>query len=171
MKKLTAVLMSIALLASFTPARGQGSSHSITARAASIVGSAGGEISLTAGGTFEPRSGLLQIRGALRIARAFVNGPLAGRPAGESLRWEGANIIPSLAIDADGTEGGAARPAVTDGTTLVLQAELFGPGDRVSASQRAKMIVSASDLDVAQDGVQNVWIEGVGFGSAEVTIR
>ncbi len=81
------------------------------------------------------------------------------------MRWEGAFVYHEATLP-DGA------PAVTTGDdTLVLQAEFYRRGDAASPSFRAMMVVSDGDLDAATDGVQNVWIEGVGYGAAETRFR
>ena len=171
MKKLTAVLTFSALLASLSTAHGQNSSHSFSVRATSISGFPTGEAFLTGGGTYDAQSGFLQARGAFRCTQGIAQGPLAGCNAGDGVRWEGANILPSITFKCTGSAAEAAKTAVTDGSTLAMQAEFYRRGDGVIASFRANMIVSATDLDPDQPGVQNVWIQGVGCGTADVNLR
>jgi len=52
--------------------------------------------------------------------------------------------------------------------TAVLKADFYRAGDGNDESFRANMIVSAHDLDPDLDGVQNVWVQGVGCATANV---
>lgn len=169
MKKLTAILTFGALLAFLSLAWAQGPRRSLSIRSANVGSPPSGELTLTGGGSFDSRSGLLQVRGGLRCTRDVAQGPLAGCRAGDDVRWEGANIIPTLTPT--GTEAGPEQTAVTDASTLVMQAEFFRRGAGAAAAHRAKVIVSSADLDPGQPEVQNVWIEGVGYGSAVVSFR
>jgi len=50
-------------------------------------------------------------------------------------------------------------------------ADFYRQGDGNDESFTAKMIVSNSDLAADIPGVQNVWIQGVGCGSATVNFN
>ena len=52
--------------------------------------------------------------------------------------------------------------------TVVLSADFYRAGDGNDESFTAKMIVSADDFAPNAPGVQNVWVQGVGCGSAVV---
>lgn len=62
------------------------------------------------------------------------------------------------------------RTAIVTGEhTVVLQADFYPAGDGNDASLKSvNVIVSDHDLAEDIDGVQNVWIEKVGCGSANV---
>ena len=69
--------------------------------------------------------------------------------------------------------GAATEPqktANTSDTLVVLQADFYRAGDANDESFTAKMIVSATDIAPGTDfpGLQNLWIEGVGCGTANV---
>ena len=63
------------------------------------------------------------------------------------------------------------KTVVTDGNTVVMQVDFHRQGDGVDRSFTAKVFVSAVDEDPAQDGIQNVWIQGVGCTEALVNLR
>jgi len=50
----------------------------------------------------------------------------------------------------------------------VLQADFYRAGDGIDESFTAQMIVSETDLASDIDGVQNLWVQGVGCGTAIV---
>jgi hypothetical protein len=53
----------------------------------------------------------------------------------------------------------------------VLLADFYRAGDGNDESFTGKMIVSTQDLDPETPGVQNVWIEKVGCGTAVVNFN
>ena len=59
-------------------------------------------------------------------------------------------------------------PATTGEDTVVLRADFYRAGDGNDESFTANMIVSTQDLDPHIGGVQNVWVQGVGCGTAIV---
>jgi len=63
------------------------------------------------------------------------------------------------------------KVANTSSDTIVLMADFYRQGDGNDESFTAKMIVSNSDLAADIPGVQNVWIQGVGCGSATVNFN
>jgi hypothetical protein len=56
--------------------------------------------------------------------------------------------------------------AVTSPDRVVLLADFYRAGDGVDESFTAQMIVSETDLAPNVDGVQTLWIQGVGCGDA-----
>ncbi len=164
MKHLARALAFGALVLALPSTDAHGAPMSLGIRDATI--DAAGGASLAGGGSFDPGTGRLQVRGTLRLPGGVVDGPLAGLRAGERVRWEGANILPSASYTAG---AGAERSAVTDGASLVLHAEFFPAGG--GGTRRAKMILATADLDPDAPGTQNLWIEGLGCGTAAITIR
>jgi hypothetical protein len=63
------------------------------------------------------------------------------------------------------------KTANTGNTTVVLLADFYRQGDGNDESFTAKMIVSESDLAPDIEGIQNVWIQGIGCGSAIVSFN
>ena len=58
------------------------------------------------------------------------------------------------------------KTATTDDNTVVLLADFYRAGDGNHESFTAQMIVADHDIAPDIDGVQNVWIQGVGCASA-----
>jgi hypothetical protein len=54
---------------------------------------------------------------------------------------------------------------------VVLVADFYRASDGIDESFTAQMIVSSQDLAPDIAGVQNVWIQGVGCGSAVVNFN
>jgi len=63
------------------------------------------------------------------------------------------------------------KPATTDAHTAVLLADFYRAGDGNNESFTAQIIVA--DRDIAPDipGVQNLWVQGVGCGTAIVNFN
>jgi hypothetical protein len=132
-----------------------------------------GAVRLTGGGAFNPDTGFVNSAGGFRCTENVVQGPLAtplhgGGPclAGQGVRWDTAALLDGTTFRCTASE--PVRPATTDENTVVLQADFYRAGDGNDESFTAQMIVSADDLSPTIAGNQNVWIQGVGCGSAIV---
>src|SRR5207248_3843923 len=95
-------------------------------------------------------------------------GPLSGCLAHEGVRWDTVEVLASTTFKCTGAAAEAAKTATTDANTAVLQADFYRAGDGIDESFTAQMIVSDDDLAPDVAGTQNVWIQGVGCGSAVV---
>jgi hypothetical protein len=94
-----------------------------------------------------------------------VNGPTHRLPDGEGVRWDTAALKPTRSSC---TAAESLRPATTGDDTVVLTADFYRAGDANDESFTANMIVTTQDLDGGIPGVQNVWVQGVGCGTANV---
>ncbi len=171
MKRIAIVVTTAALLAPISSALAQSPNHSFAFHAASIHGFPSGDISLTGGGTFQPGSGLNHPGGGFRCLRDVHQGPLAGCRAGEGIRWDSSELVPSTGFKCTGAATEALKMAFTNDRTVVMRADFYRAGDGTHESFTALMIVSADDLDPDQPGIQNVWVQGVGCGEAFVNFN
>jgi hypothetical protein len=140
----------------------------------SVSGFPTGAVRLTGGGSFDPSSASNTVPAETSVSSAggfdcsstIAQGPLAGCAAGEGVRWDTAQLLASTSFKCTGSD--AAKPAVTAAHTAVLLADFYRAGDGNDESFTAQMIVS--DRDLAEDipGVQNLWVQGVGCGTAIV---
>jgi hypothetical protein len=123
---------------------------------------------LTGGGAYDPETGFVHSAGGFRCTADVAQGPLTGCLAGEGVRWDTAQLLRGTSFKCTGRATEALKPITTDENTAVLLADFYRAGDGNDESFTAQMIVS--DVDIAPDilGVQNVWIQGVGCGSADV---
>jgi len=172
MKSSTMTLLAIGLM--LLPASNvlsQKATHSFGFNAASIHGFPSGEAFLTGGGAYDPESGFVKTGGAFRCLADINQGRLSGCKAGEGIRWDAAELLPSAEFTCSGSPGEALKTAVTDGNTIVLLADFYRQGDGVDESFTAKMFVSAVDVAPDLPGIQNVWIQGVGCGEAIANFR
>jgi hypothetical protein len=78
------------------------------------------------------------------------------------VRWDTAAVLPSTTFKCTGAAGETLKTAHTGDKTVVLSADFYRQGDGNDESFTAQMIVSETDLAPDIDGVQNVWILGVG---------
>ena len=93
---------------------------------------------------------------------------LAGCLQGQGVRWDTARVLPSTTFKCTGAVGEAPKPATTGQDTVVFQADFYRAGDANDESFSAQMIVSTQDIAGDIQGVQNVWVQGVGCGTATV---
>jgi hypothetical protein len=137
--------------------------------AGEIRGFPAGAVSLTGGGAFNLDTNFVHSGGGFRCTEAVTgNVPLNGCLAGEGVRWDTEALLPSTGFKCTGAATEAQKTATTGDGTVVLQSDFYRAGDGVDESFQARLIVSQSDIAHDIPGVQNVWIQGVGCGSAIV---
>jgi hypothetical protein len=136
-----------------------------------IRGFPSGAASLTGGGAFDASTGFVHSAGGFSCLEDVHQGPLTGCLAGEGVRWDTVEVLPSTTFKCTGAAGELLKTATTDATTVVLQADFYRAGDGDDESFTAQMIVSSHDLAPELNGTQNAWIQGVGCGSAIVHFR
>ena len=128
------------------------------------VAGASGSVFLTGGGAFDASTGFVHSAGGFRCTSTVGSGPIAGCLTGQGVRWDTASLLRSTLFKCTATE--AAATGTTSADTVVLRADFYRAGDGNVESFTANMIVSTQDLDPSIDGVQNVWVQGVGCGTA-----
>ena len=133
-----------------------------------ISGFPTGSATLTGGGAYNPVSGFVHSAGGFRCTSDVGQGPLKGCLAGEGVRWDTANLRRSTSFKCTGAASESLKTVGTDQNTVGLDADFYRAGDGNDESFTAQMIVSAGDLAPDIAGIQNVWIQGVGCGSAHV---
>ena len=151
-------------VATATNASDPGGRHSFAFNTASISGFPSGEVFLTGGGDFDAGIGFLKTGGAFRCTKDINQGPLAGCKAGEGVRWDAYEILPSTGFKCTGSAQEPLKTAFTNDNTIVMKADFYRQGDGNVASFTANLIISAVDLDPDEDGLQSVWLQGVGCG-------
>jgi hypothetical protein len=87
------------------------------------------------------------------------------------VRWDTVELLESTQFKCTGSMQEESKTAMTSSTTAVLQADFYRTGDGVDESFTAQMIVSATDIAPDIDGLQNLWIQGVGCGTAIVNFN
>jgi len=141
-----------------------------------ISGFPSGQVTLTGGGAFNLATGFVNSSGGFRCISDVNQGPLSGCLAGQGVRWDTANLLSSTTFKCTGATGETLKtantsPGNTTPDTVVLLADFYRAGDGNDESFTARMIVSTRDLAPDIPGVQNVWIQGVGCGSAIVNFN
>ncbi|PYQ67095.1 MAG: hypothetical protein DMF54_05560 [Acidobacteria bacterium] len=82
------------------------------------------------------------------------------------MRWDPSALLSSTTFKCTGAAGEPLKAAETGDKTVVIFADFYRQGDGNDESFTAQMIVSETDLDPVAPGVQNVWVQGVGCGTA-----
>jgi len=137
--------------------------------AAKISGFPAGAVSLTGGGAFNPGTGFVHSGGGFRCTEDVAGMvPLNGCLAGQGVRWDTEALLASTGFKCTGAAGEAKKTATTGDGTVVLQSDFYRAGDGINESFQAQLIVSQNDIAPDIPGVQNVWVHGVGCGSAIV---
>jgi len=128
-----------------------------------------GSVEINGGGTVNPQTGTQRAGGQFRALQDITAGPLNGLKAGDGVRWEVTDFLPSTLFKCVGAE--VAQTVTASPNTVVAKALFFTRGDGNVASFSANVFISTDDQDPLQPGVQNIWIQGVGCAEALVTIR
>ena len=124
---------------------------------------------MTGGGAFNVATNFVHSAGGFRCLTDIAAGPFSGCLAGQGVRWDTAALLPSTGFQCTGAD--AVKTAKTGGKTVVLLSDFYRQGDGNIESFTAKMIVSESDLAPDIPGLQNVWIQGIGCGTAIVNFN
>jgi hypothetical protein len=176
-KKLIAVFAAL-LIASpmlYTASMAQSSTtkHAFGFNSANIFGFPNGSAArLTGGGAYNTATGFVKSAGGFRCTTTVTQGPLNGCKTGEGVRWDTEELldtVPGSGFKCTGAAGESFKNVVTSGDTVVLTADFYRAGDGIDESFTAFMIVSTQDIAPDIQGVQNIWIQGVGCGSAIVS--
>jgi hypothetical protein len=174
----TLVVLGATVLALVVPASAANSPVGVGFNAPSISGFLpSGEVFLSGGGAYDPtsasnadpESAFVDSNGGFRCLQAVGQGPLQGCLVGQGIRWDTDGLLQSTPFKCTGASTEPGKTAVTDAHTAVLESDFYRAGDGNDASfKNVKVIVADHDLARDIDGVQNVWIEKVGCGIANV---
>ena len=137
----------------------------------------GGTVFLSGGGAYDPASAsntepdnaFVHSNGGFRCLADVRQGPLQGCLQGQGVRWDSDGLLQSTGFKCTGRASEPKKTAVTDAHTAVLESDFYRAGDGNDASfKNVQVIISDHDLAPDIDGVQNVWIQQVGCGTADV---
>jgi hypothetical protein len=134
--------------------------------ATQIKGFPTGSVVLSGGGEFDPVTGVGHGSGGFSCLEDVLQSKLNGCLAGEGVRWDTANLLRTTTFKCTGAATEALKTAATGPTMVVIQADFYRAGDANDESFTAQIIVSPEDIAPDLPGVQNVWVQGVGCGSA-----
>ena len=134
-----------------------------------ISGAPTGAVSLTGGGAFNLDTGFVHSGGGFRCTEDVAGMvPLNGCLAGQGVRWDTEEVLASTGFKCTGAASEARKTATTGDSTVVLQSDFYRAGDGIDESFHAQLIVSQNDIAPDIPGIQNVWVQGIGCGSAVV---
>jgi hypothetical protein len=136
--------------------------------AADISGFPTGSVALTGGGAFNVAADSVHAGGGFSCTHEVDQSFLAGCLQGQGVRWDSDELLSTTSFKCTGGAGEALKPATTGTDTVILQADFYRAGDANDESFTAQMIVSTRDIADDIQGVQNVWVQGVGCGTATV---
>ena len=134
-----------------------------------------GEVFVSGGGAFSLATNFVHSGGGFSCLLDVRQGPLSvsineDDPGpclqGEGVRWDTAGLLASTGFTCTGAD--APKTAVTSDTTVVLQADFYRAGDGIEESFTAKMIVSSTPIAPKDFPGANLWVQGVGCGTAIV---
>jgi hypothetical protein len=166
---MAAALVALALLSTASKASSE-AKQAFGFNASVVSGFPGNrQAEITGGGAFNLPANFVNSGGGFRSLTNIAAGPFSGCQAGQGVRWDTAALLPSTGFQCTGAD--AVKPANTGNNTVVLMADFYRQGDGNNESFTAKMIVSESDLAPEIEGTQNVWIQGIGCGSAVVSFN
>jgi hypothetical protein len=157
------------LLYTASMAQSSGDKHAFGFNSASISGFPTGSVRLTGGGAYNTASHFVKSAGGFRCITDVNQLQLNGCKAGEGVRWDTEALLDSTNFKCTGAAGETLKPISTSANTAVLTADFYRASDGNDESFTANMIVSTEDIAPDIQGVQNVWIQGVGCGSAIVS--
>jgi hypothetical protein len=141
----------------------------------SVSGFPTGAVTLSGGGAYDLATGFVKAAGGFRCTEDVLQGPLSVSQnpddpgpclAGQGVRWDTVEVLASTTFKCTGAATETAKRATTGDQTVVLLADFYRAGDANDESFTAQMIVSATDLAPDIPGVQTLWIQGVGCGTA-----
>jgi hypothetical protein len=136
-----------------------------------------GKVLLTGGGSFDLAANIAKAGGGFRCLEAVRQGPLntsinpadpGGCGDGEGVRWDTAALLGSTTFKCTGAASEPLKTAVTGDTTVVLKADFYRASNGNDESFTGQIIVSDGDIDPNTPGIQNLWVQGVGCGTAQV---
>jgi hypothetical protein len=171
MKRTSAAVSLLGLLCilAFSSSAAAQAKNAFGFNSANISGFPTGAVELTGGGAYDLADNFVHSGGGFRCTSAVAQGPLTGCLRGQGVRWDTASLQSSTKFKCTGAAAEVAQTATTSDNTVVLLADFYRQGDGNDESFTALMIVSAVDLP-GNPG-KNVWIQGVGCGSAIVNFN
>jgi hypothetical protein len=159
-----AIIVGVTLGAGLVPVASAAGNDAFGFNAPLISGFPGGRaVELTGGGAYRLPD-FVHSGGGFGCLSDISAGPFNGCLAGQGVRWDTAALLPSTTFKCTGAAGELLKTARTGDKTVVLSADFYRQGDGNDESFTAQMIVSETDLAPEIDGIQNIWIQGVGCG-------
>src|ERR1700693_1580727 len=161
-----AIIVGVTLGAGMGPVASAAGNEAFGFNAPLVSGFPGGRsVEVTGGGAYKLPD-FVHSGGGFRCLSDITAGPFNGCLAGQGVRWDTSALLPSTTFKCTGAASETLKTARTGDKTIVLFSDFYRQGDGNDESFTAQMIVSETDLAPDIEGVQNVWIQGVGCGPA-----
>ena len=166
---LVAIVIGLTLgLASPASAAGK---ESFSFNAPEISGFPGGRsVALTGGGAYILPD-FIHAGGSFSCLSNITAGLFSGCETGQGVRWDTDTVLTSTNFKCTGAAEEQLKAAETGDKTVVMLSDFYRQGDGDDESFTAQMIVSETDLDPVAPGVQNIWIQQIGCGTALVNFN
>jgi hypothetical protein len=168
---LIAIAGCIAIAATSTRASASGN-QAFGFNAPRVAGFPGGRsVEVTGGGAYNLPD-FVHSGGGFGCLSDITAGPFNGCLTGQGVRWDAEKLLESTTFKCTGAASELLKTARTGDKTVVLMSDFYRAGDANDESFTAQMIVSESeDLDPDTEGIQNIWVQGVGCGTATVNFN
>jgi hypothetical protein len=156
---------------------GMGSTASATGResfsfnAPVISGFPGGRSAELTGGGSYILPDFIHAGGSFGCLSDISAGLFSGCQTGQGVRWDTDTVLTSTTFKCTGAADEVLKAAETGDKTVVMLSDFYKQGDGDDESFTAQMIVSDTDLDPVAPGVQNIWIQQVGCGTANLNFN
>jgi hypothetical protein len=133
-----------------------------------------GVVFLSGGGAFDLTSHDVHAGGGFSCLDSVLQGPLSTSinlddpgPClkDQGVRWDTAELLESTMFRC--TAAADLEQAITSDHKVVLQADFYRAGDANEESFTAMMIVSDQDISPVKFPGANIWVQGVGCGTAK----
>lgn len=155
-------------LASTASATGR---ESFSFNAPVISGFPGGRSAELTGGGAYILPDFIHAGGSFGCLSDISAGLFSGCLTGQGVRWDTDTVLTSTTFKCTGAADEPLKAAETGDKTVVMLSDFYRAGDGTEESFTAQMIVSETDLDPVADGVQNIWIQQIGCGTAIVNFN
>jgi hypothetical protein len=166
-----AIIVGVTLGAGMGPVASAAGNQSFGFNAPFISGFPGNrQAEITGGGAYNLPDFVFS-GGGFRCLSNITAGLFNGCLAGQGVRWDTAQVLESTTFKCTGAATETLKTAHTGDKTVVLFTDFYRQGDGNDESFRAQMIVSETDLAPDIDGIQNVWIQQIGCGTAVVNFN
>jgi hypothetical protein len=161
-----AIIVGLTLLGGMGPVASAAGNEAFGFNAPLVSGFPGGRsVEVTGGGAYSLPD-FVHSGGGFRCLSDITAGPFNGCLAGQGVRWDTAQLLPSTTFKCTGAATEVLKTARTGDKTIVLFSDFYRQGDGNDESFTAQMIVSETDLAPEIEGIQKVWIQGIGCGTS-----
>lgn len=129
-------------------------------------------VSLAGGGVYDPTTGFIKAEGSFHCIETVGNQNSGLYPceAGQSGHWHAVTLLASRLLRCIGAPE-PQNSVGTDDDTVVFTATFYLRGSGNPETRLVEVFVSNVDEKAYYEGIQNVWVQGVGCGDAIATFN